>query len=151
MDVRYVVGHLQVKFTEGQDLNLLVYQFYNAPPDADYDGPNFVTPHKPALKRYVLQSHELPITIHYLLLTGTSALRYAFSAVDPEQSAAAYAYAPGPAPSKTHRGSGSSASHGAVMYCLNAPLWCFGKFVCAGQDSGTLRRQYAQAPHVEAR
>ncbi|KAI0663900.1 hypothetical protein C8Q70DRAFT_953537 [Cubamyces menziesii] len=41
-----------VKFTEGQDLNLLVYQFYNAPPDADYDGPNFVTPHKPALKRH---------------------------------------------------------------------------------------------------
>ncbi|KAH9902737.1 hypothetical protein C8Q73DRAFT_661694 [Cubamyces lactineus] len=32
-----------VKFTEGQDLNLLVYQFYNAPPDADYEGPNFVT------------------------------------------------------------------------------------------------------------
>ena len=49
----------QIKFKTGEDLNFLVYHFYNQQPDPDFKGVNFVSSNGIALKRYVIRSFEL--------------------------------------------------------------------------------------------
>ncbi|KAI0368794.1 hypothetical protein BV20DRAFT_998165 [Pilatotrama ljubarskyi] len=41
-----------IKFKEGDDLNLLVYNFYSEPPDAGFEGLNYVTPNSFIPKRH---------------------------------------------------------------------------------------------------
>ncbi|OJT05521.1 hypothetical protein TRAPUB_455 [Trametes pubescens] len=43
----------QLKFKQGEDLNLLVHRFYDAPPDPEFTSPNYVTPGNSYPKRCV--------------------------------------------------------------------------------------------------
>lgn len=56
--------HAQLKYKQGEDLNVLVYRFYDAPPDPGFAGPNYVTPDNTYPKRCV---HIQP-TYHSRLL-----------------------------------------------------------------------------------
>ncbi|EIW57275.1 uncharacterized protein TRAVEDRAFT_125185 [Trametes versicolor FP-101664 SS1] len=40
-----------LKYKQGEDLNVLVYRFYDAPPDPGFAGPNYVTPDNTYPKR----------------------------------------------------------------------------------------------------
>ncbi len=39
----YSLHVAQIKFAEGDDLNFLVYRFYDAKPDSGFQGTNYVT------------------------------------------------------------------------------------------------------------